>query len=157
MAKIKFDIKYRKEIEEGKYSLYTLHQLPVRILCWDLNNDKYPIVGVVEYENGHEEIRTFTSKGFYNAYCTKDSIYNLYIETNTDTENIEENNTFKEILLQCCQEYSSKYDEGFTKYYIDEMLDKYEKKLKRIAYDEHIRKVHEQVQECIKGLFGDGE
>ena len=35
MAKIEFDIKYRPEIESGKYKVVTRTNKPVRILCWD--------------------------------------------------------------------------------------------------------------------------
>lgn len=35
MAKIAFDIKYRPEIESGKYKVVTSTNKPVRIICWD--------------------------------------------------------------------------------------------------------------------------
>ena len=35
MAKIKFNIKYRPEIESGKYKVVTSTNKPVRIICWD--------------------------------------------------------------------------------------------------------------------------
>ncbi len=35
MAKIEFNIKYRPEIESGKYKVVTSTNKPVRIICWD--------------------------------------------------------------------------------------------------------------------------
>lgn len=35
MAKIEFNIKYRQEIESGKYKVVTSTNKPVRIICWD--------------------------------------------------------------------------------------------------------------------------
>lgn len=35
MAKIEFNIKYRPEIESGKYKVVTSTNKPVRIVCWD--------------------------------------------------------------------------------------------------------------------------
>ena len=49
MAKIKFNIKYRPEIETGKYQVTTEEGIPVSILKWDLNG-RYPILGVTMVE-----------------------------------------------------------------------------------------------------------
>lgn len=46
MDKIKFDIKYRKDIEEGKYKVYTSFGEPVQIVKWDCRG-KWPILAVM--------------------------------------------------------------------------------------------------------------
>ena len=46
MNKIPFDIKYRPEIEAGKYKVVTGNDEQVRIVCWDAD-ELFPIVAVV--------------------------------------------------------------------------------------------------------------
>ena len=60
MKKIEFDIKYRKEIESGRYLVRTNHEhggKPVRIVCWDRIGDA-PILVLVTEEtpNGPMEV-----------------------------------------------------------------------------------------------------
>lgn len=47
MEKIPFDIKYRPEIEAGKYRVITSGGEPVRVICWD-RRACWPVVGLVE-------------------------------------------------------------------------------------------------------------
>jgi len=65
MAKIPFDIKYRPQIESGKYMVVDNYDNPVRIICWDASNS-FPIIyldgqgnpfarhidGTTDYRNG---------------------------------------------------------------------------------------------------------
>lgn len=56
--KIPFDIKYRSQIESGKYKITTRANHPVRLICWDANDYGNPIVAIsggypIQYtENG---------------------------------------------------------------------------------------------------------
>lgn len=43
IKRIKFEMKYRDDIESGKYKVETYDGKPVRIICWDAGTD-YPIV-----------------------------------------------------------------------------------------------------------------
>ena len=93
--KIKFDMKYRREIESGKYKVVTDSGKPVTIERWDMKGN-YPILAsmmthVCDYEgeNSWEEERAFcfTSEGIcLHSLPSKDG-YRLFIETiETPTE-----------------------------------------------------------------------
>ena len=45
--KIPFDIKYRPEIESGKYKVQTRDGRSVRIICWDRKGDDCPIIALL--------------------------------------------------------------------------------------------------------------
>lgn len=52
---IAFDIKYRPEIESGKYKVVTRKGQPVRITCWDALGN-FPLTGLVKtYDNAEYE------------------------------------------------------------------------------------------------------
>lgn len=64
--KIPFDIKYRPEIESGKYKVENREGKPVRIICWDKKSEKkygYHIVALIEFGPQHEESTYFTIDG----------------------------------------------------------------------------------------------
>ena len=46
--KIRFDIKYRPQIESGQYKVEDASGIPMRIICWDADGD-YPIVALTEH------------------------------------------------------------------------------------------------------------
>ena len=48
MTKIPFDIKYRPQIEAGKYKVVTDSGAEVKIVCWDAD-EYWPIVGIVNH------------------------------------------------------------------------------------------------------------
>ena len=64
MAKIKFDVKYRPQIESGEYRVETKAGCPVRIVCWDMACE-LPILGLVllNDEKAEEMAVGFTNKG----------------------------------------------------------------------------------------------
>lgn len=68
MQKIPFDIKYRPEIESGKYKVKTNAGRPVRIICWDAKNEdplvQLPIVGLIDYGK-REMVFTWDIRGLY--------------------------------------------------------------------------------------------
>ena len=56
MKKIPFDIKYRPEIESGKYKVQTTTGRDVRIVCWDKRaGEREQIVALVTNEQGDQE------------------------------------------------------------------------------------------------------
>ena len=66
--KIPFDIKYRPEIESGKYKVQTIDGCNVRIICWDAKNASYDdIIALVEENAGEKVIRYYS-----NGKCTSD-------------------------------------------------------------------------------------
>ena len=76
MIRIAFDIKYRQEIEDGKYKVVTEKGTPVNILRWDMKG-RYPILGCTmvsccdwEGENSWEEERpiAFDKEGCPTGY-----------------------------------------------------------------------------------------
>ena len=73
MGKIPFDIKYRPEIEAGKYKVVTRDELPARIICWDRNDIEYPMVALVKSKCGEETPFTYGNMGnFFTAECDND-------------------------------------------------------------------------------------
>lgn len=87
--KIKFDIKYRQIIENGKYKVVFYDDTPVTIEKWDLKGN-YPVLVVLptcisdfEGEDSWVEERPFiyTKDGRCADKCPSDKHYQLYIET----------------------------------------------------------------------------
>ena len=62
--KVKFDIKYRPQIESGEAEVVTRDGRAVRIICWDAPSDDYPIVGYVQPGDSSLPY-TFTREGIY--------------------------------------------------------------------------------------------
>lgn len=65
MKKIPFDIKYRTEIESGKYKVETKSGRPVKIIYWERQGDM-PIIGIVSehrFGNDFEIIDTYRIDG----------------------------------------------------------------------------------------------
>lgn len=89
---IKFDMKYRREIENGKYKVVTADNKPVTIERWDMKGNS-PIlasmmVRVCDYEgeNSWEEERAFCygTDGTCQSMVPSDAKYRLFIETDDD-------------------------------------------------------------------------
>lgn len=77
MAKIPFNIKYRPQIESGKYKVVTEDDEPARIICWDSTIDKErPIIAIV-YDC---QIEQYKADGRYD-YEYDTSNYDLFIIT----------------------------------------------------------------------------
>ena len=62
MKKIPFDIKYRPEIESGKYKVTTRDGRPARIVCWDAKYEQ-PIVALVCYNDDVEDSEFYSAQG----------------------------------------------------------------------------------------------
>lgn len=79
MAKIPFNITYRKQIESGEYKVETSDGYPARIICWDLNAGEYVIAAVLQNESGKDSVETYTDEGRFllNEECG----YDLFIIT----------------------------------------------------------------------------
>ncbi len=61
MAKIAFNIKYRPEIESGKYKVVTSNDESVKILTFDRNH-RLPILALIN--RGYDEIVEYDTNGF---------------------------------------------------------------------------------------------
>lgn len=87
--KIKFDMKYRREIESGNYKVVTADDKPVTIERWDMKGNSPVLasmmVSVCDYEgeNSWEEERAFCygQDGTCSSMCPSDAKYQLFIET----------------------------------------------------------------------------
>jgi hypothetical protein len=55
--KVKFDLKYRQQIESGEYKVETANGRQVRIICWDAHNPyrESDVVALVSTESGNSE------------------------------------------------------------------------------------------------------
>lgn len=78
-----FDIKYRSEIECGKYLVVTRDNRPVRVLCWDKKDYyHYPVIALVQ-DMGYEVIGTYSEEGKY-GYDERKSTLDLFLVANPD-------------------------------------------------------------------------
>ena len=90
--KIKFDMKYRREIESGKYKVVTADDKPVTIERWNMKGNSPVLasmmVNVCDYEgeNSWEEERAFnySKEGTCSSMSPSDAKYQLFIETGDD-------------------------------------------------------------------------
>lgn len=84
--RIKFDVKYRGQIESGEFKVVTRSGLPARVICWDREwrNSSYemPIVALIEAEDGREWPYTFSMDGKFKG--SKESDYDLFLEKSSE-------------------------------------------------------------------------
>lgn len=81
MRKIPFDIKYRPQIESGKYKVQTREGHPVRIICWDANCPQ-PVVGLIyDMEALCDTVESFCENGKYWRMNDDKSHNDLFIIT----------------------------------------------------------------------------
>lgn len=70
-----FDIKYRPEIESGKYRVVTRRGEPVEILKWDAKGGDFPIVGLVTLiETDTQEPYSFMTDGRFDPNAVIDDL-----------------------------------------------------------------------------------
>lgn len=128
MAKIPFDIKYRPQIESGKYKVETEEGSPARIICWDSPiNKERPIIAIVF----DDQIEQYKADGHYDddfGTCN----YDLFIVTPEEelTEFEKELESFYNHHLQVCT-----YDNQGT---VEDSLHDWSSKLLAIARKELI-------------------
>ena len=85
--KIPFNIKYRPQIESGKYKVQTRDGSPARIICWDRHatepNDDCILVALITLENNSESALYYYSDGhlWNKANGEGDSSSDLFIIT----------------------------------------------------------------------------
>ncbi len=79
-GRIPFDIKYRSDIEAGKYLVVTRCNEPVRIICWDAKG-LFPIVGLAKAKRS-EFIETYSTDG--KRILSQTSDYDLLLVVNPD-------------------------------------------------------------------------
>lgn len=72
MKKIPFDIKFRPEIESGKFKVQTRLGKPVRIICWNFRQANLPIIALVSLAKDAENCFSYTSKGQYYPFRKSD-------------------------------------------------------------------------------------
>lgn len=80
MKKIQFDIKYKQDIIDGKFTVLTAEKKLVEIIKWDAKGH-YPIVGLITLSDGSQTVDTFSIEG-------RSKYYELFLvptsETNDD-------------------------------------------------------------------------
>ena len=115
--KIPFDIKYRPEIESGKYKVVTVvDNKPVRIICWDRKSCYKPDGQYIIYlvDHGREEICV--------NFPLRDCEKNLEIITDEPEELTEFEEAVKKVLLAWCVPVSREPDDSFVKEKSSELL-----------------------------------
>lgn len=88
MKTIPFDINLRKDIQseenkyKGRYKVQTKGGIPVRIICWDRKDTKFPIITLAEdSSHSYEAIYTFRNNGKYNPGDNESSVDLCLIDT----------------------------------------------------------------------------
>lgn len=71
MITIPFEVELAKKIQAGTKpgKIVIRDGRSVRIVCWDMNEEGYPIVGIITNDNGKEWITRFTKAGQYYIEC----------------------------------------------------------------------------------------
>ena len=71
MITIPFEVELTKEIQAGTKpgKIVIRDGRSVRIVCWDMNGEGYPIVGIITNDNGEEWVTRFTKAGQYYIEC----------------------------------------------------------------------------------------
>lgn len=111
MKKIPFDIKYRPEIESGKYKVMTAEGLNVRIICWDRNTTYWKIVGLITSQSGNEVVFTYDENGKESDGCLHGYRNDLLILT--DEPELTE---FEKELIKIMKEEGSPIGADTSKY-----------------------------------------
>ena len=67
MITIPFEVELAKKIQAGTKpgKIVIRDGRSVRIVCWDMNDENYPIAGIITNYDGRESITTFTEAGRY--------------------------------------------------------------------------------------------
>lgn len=122
MTKINFEIKYRPEIEPGKYKVVTGDGNPVDIIKWDMKH-KCPILAIIHIEDRKESYAAFTKTG--ETLSTPRE--KLFILTD-EQENLTEFEKRVKEIADCKEDCS--YDYSIYKTLAKELLDIANKELK---------------------------
>lgn len=97
---VPFDIKYRKQIESGIYSVFTRDKQPARIICWDGElYDGEQVVAIID-----ECVETYPITGKYNNNVPQDSDMDLFVEIFDDEVEYTE---FESEVLKLCKAYKN--------------------------------------------------
>jgi len=87
MRRIPFDIKYRPEIEAGKYKVVTEHGESVRIICWDSKFwGAYPVIALISDGDGEDIIHISESGNSNNNSVRGEQLYVITDEPEELTE-----------------------------------------------------------------------
>ena len=108
--KIAFDIKFRPEIESGKYKVVSGNLSPVTILKWDAPCKEYPIIGM--FENGFVTNYSIYGKDSDSSYS---DLYIIKEDIDTVSELIEYLKEFNPDAKVCIGDtFSGKLDVGWS-------------------------------------------
>lgn len=110
--KILFDIKYKQQIESGKYKVVTKSNIPVRIICWNAKAyNRIDIIGLTEGSTGCENVQRYDSNGHLIADSARKGDKDLCILTSEG--NLAE---FEEALNNIISVYDETNDIGNNYY-----------------------------------------
>lgn len=141
MNRIPFDIKFRPEIESGKYKVCTKREpkKEVRILKWDANTD-FPIV--ILYANGMAANYNENGKAWNTV------LPDLLIITDA----VEKITVFEEELIKVMVENGSPIGEDISKYTDEdiEYMHSYSKRLLRLARQELQPEIDAEIDKAYK-------
>ena len=98
MKRIPFDIKYRPEIEAGKYKVVTEYGESVRIICWDSKFcNAYPVIALISDGDGEDIIHLNESGSSNNNSVRGEQLYVI-------TDEPEELTEFEQRLVKFCND-----------------------------------------------------
>ena len=138
MAKIPFDIKFRPEIEAGKYEVVTRLDTPVKILCYDARG-KYPIAGLVRGEET-DSPQSWCIDGSFDG--RNESLNDLFL-VSAEQELTE----FEEAVRACAFGKLTNKEEGETK---EEYVKRWAAELLALARKELQSEIDAEVEKAYK-------
>ena len=101
MKKIPFDIKFRPEIEAGKYKVVTEYGEPVRIICWDSKyHTDLPVIALVNDGDGEDMIHL--SKDGKTVFDDEKPIKNNLILVSDEPEELTEFEKALDAIYESC-------------------------------------------------------
>lgn len=111
--KKKFDIKYRPQIESGEYKVVTRDDHPVRICCWDEEED-YPIVALVKDYNEKSDYCYPMMCDKSGVSATKGNEKELFVLT-PEPELTEFEKACKQMMLNWCERTEFDIEDDFVR------------------------------------------
>lgn len=111
--KKKFDIKYRPQIESGEYKVVTADLHPVRICCWDAEED-WPIVALVKDYNEKSDYCYPMMCDTSGVSATKGKEKELFVLT-PEPELTEFEKACKQMMLNWCERTEFDIEDDFVR------------------------------------------
>lgn len=97
-----FSSAYRSQIESGEYKVYTIENQDVRIVSWNLGDEKYYIGCCCKLDDGHDKFFQIDNNGFAKGEKHMFNVPYVYIATEKNESLTDFEIALKDILESLC-------------------------------------------------------